>query len=67
MGSEIFVKGPSGPIMYLGEYENFLAHGKIVKANYLSMVAGGTGITPIYQMTKGIFRGKFLSENFKFD
>jgi len=57
IGAKLQVKGPSGPIMYLGE-NKFLAHGNFVRANFLSMIAGGTGITPIFQMTKAILESE---------
>uniref|UniRef100_A0A2C9U2V4 Nitrate reductase n=6 Tax=Manihot TaxID=3982 RepID=A0A2C9U2V4_MANES len=42
------VKGPLGHIEYIGT-GNFMVHGKPKFAKKLTMLAGGTGITPIYQ------------------
>ncbi|XP_059630818.1 nitrate reductase [NADH]-like [Cornus florida] len=51
--SVIEVKGPLGHIEYTSR-GNFTAHGKHKFARRLAMVAGGTGITPIYQVTQAI-------------
>ncbi|MED6163081.1 nitrate reductase NADH 2 [Stylosanthes scabra] len=53
--SSIDVKGPLGHIEYTGR-GNFLIHGKQRFATNLTMVAGGTGITPIYQVAQAILK-----------
>ncbi|KAG7024645.1 hypothetical protein SDJN02_13463, partial [Cucurbita argyrosperma subsp. argyrosperma] len=53
LGSEIEVKGPLGHIEYTGR-GHFLVDGKPKKAKKLAMLAGGTGITPIYQVAQAI-------------
>ncbi len=58
-GAILHMKGPSGPILYLGN-GTFVAHGTTVHATRISMIAGGTGITPMFQMAKAI-----LDENSK--
>ncbi|GAB2271981.1 Nitrate reductase [NADH] 1 [Dionaea muscipula] len=53
-GSVIEVKGPLGHIEYAGRGD-FLVHGEQIKhAKKLAMIAGGTGITPIYQVIQAI-------------
>ncbi|AAF08556.1 Nitrate reductase [NADH] 1 [Arabidopsis thaliana] len=53
IGSMIDIKGPLGHIEYKGK-GNFLVSGKPKFAKKLAMLAGGTGITPIYQIIQSI-------------
>ncbi|KAK7351143.1 hypothetical protein VNO77_10372 [Canavalia gladiata] len=55
IGSFLDVKGPLGHIEYTGR-GNFLVHGKQKFAKRLAMLAGGTGITPIYQVVLAILK-----------
>lgn len=55
LGSILEVKGPLGHIEYTGK-GNFLVHGKTKFAKKLAMIAGGTGITPIYQVMQAILK-----------
>ncbi|KAK9713817.1 hypothetical protein RND81_06G053000 [Saponaria officinalis] len=55
LGSIVEVKGPLGHIEYLGK-GNFLVHGKPKFANKLTMICGGTGVTPIYQVMQAILK-----------
>lgn len=55
LDSILDVKGPLGHIEYTGR-GNFLVHGKPKFAKKLAMVAGGTGITPIYQVVQAILK-----------
>ncbi|XP_062026225.1 nitrate reductase [NADH]-like [Rosa rugosa] len=55
IGSALDVKGPLGHIEYTGK-GNFLVHGKPKFAKKLAMIAGGTGITPIYQVAQAILK-----------
>nr|AAT72293.1 nitrate reductase [Dunaliella viridis] len=57
IGETIQVKGPVGHFTYEGKgnYVNGKSKGK---ASKLSMLAGGTGITPILQVLEAIFRDK---------
>ncbi|KAK7282757.1 hypothetical protein RIF29_11788 [Crotalaria pallida] len=55
IGSFLDVKGPLGHIEYTGK-GNFLVHGKHKFAKKLAMLAGGTGITPIYQVAQAILK-----------
>lgn len=55
LGSFLDVKGPLGHIEYSGR-GNFIVHGKQKFAKKLTMLAGGTGITPIYQVIKAILK-----------
>ncbi|KAL8059739.1 hypothetical protein ABFX02_03G106400 [Erythranthe guttata] len=55
LGSFIDVKGPLGHIEYTGK-GNFTVHGKQKFAKKLAMIAGGTGITPIYQVMQAILK-----------
>lgn len=52
VGDSMTVKGPLGHI----EYERggtFIIHGKRMPVSKVALVAGGTGITPMYQVIKG--------------
>ncbi|KAK4391138.1 Nitrate reductase [NADH] 2 [Sesamum angolense] len=55
LGSSIDVKGPLGHIEYNGK-GYFTVHGKQKFAKKLAMIAGGTGITPIYQVMQAILK-----------
>ncbi|PNY13671.1 nitrate reductase [Trifolium pratense] len=55
IGSILDIKGPLGHIEYNGK-GNFLVHGEHKFANKLTMLAGGTGITPIYQVVQAILK-----------
>ncbi|CAM9533725.1 unnamed protein product [Scytosiphon promiscuus] len=53
IGDTIDIKGPVGEIVYL-EPGQFLIKGKPRNASKLAMLAGGTGITPMYQVLKAV-------------
>ncbi|KAF6165193.1 hypothetical protein GIB67_007178 [Kingdonia uniflora] len=55
IGSTVDIKGPTGHIEYTGR-GNFSIHGKQKFAKRLAMIAGGTGITPIYQVLQAILK-----------
>lgn len=55
IGSSLDVKGPLGHIEYNGK-GNFMVRGKLKFAKKLAMFAGGTGITPIYQVVQAILK-----------
>ncbi|KAL0349645.1 UNVERIFIED_CONTAM: Nitrate reductase [NADH] [Sesamum radiatum] len=55
LGSSVGVKGPLGHIEYNGK-GYFTVHGKQKFAKKLAMIAGGTGITPIYQVIQAILK-----------
>ncbi|KVH15483.1 cytochrome b5, heme-binding site-containing protein [Cynara cardunculus var. scolymus] len=55
LGSLLDIKGPLGHIEYMGK-GTFSVHGKQKFATKLAMFAGGTGITPIYQVMQSILR-----------
>ncbi|PSR99979.1 Nitrate reductase [Actinidia chinensis var. chinensis] len=55
LDSFVDVKGPLGHIEYMGK-GNFTVHGKHKFAKQLAMMAGGTGITPMYQVIQAILR-----------
>lgn len=55
IGGFLDVKGPLGHIEYQGK-GNFLVHGKQKFAKKLAMIAGGTGITPVYQVMQAILK-----------
>ncbi|KAJ6846898.1 nitrate reductase [NADH] [Iris pallida] len=57
VGSSVDVKGPTGHIEYTGR-GNFLVGGKARFARRLAMVAGGTGITPLYQVIQAVLRDR---------
>lgn len=61
IGSTIDVRGPSGLLIYKGEGKFAVkpdkkSDAKIVHANRVSMIAGGTGITPMLQLISDVFR-----------
>lgn len=53
IGDTIDVKGPVGHIVYEGK-GHFLINGKSKFVKKVSMLAGGTGITPMYQVIRAI-------------
>nr|XP_018681611.1 PREDICTED: nitrate reductase [NADH]-like [Musa acuminata subsp. malaccensis] len=55
IGSTLDVKGPLGHIEYAGR-GNFLVDGKHRSTRRLAMIAGGTGITPVYQVIQAVLR-----------
>jgi nitrate reductase (NAD(P)H) len=55
IGSTLDIKGPLGHIEYTGR-GNFMVHGKHKFAKRLAMLAGGSGITPIYQVVQAILK-----------
>ncbi|KAI5435943.1 nitrate reductase [NADH] [Lathyrus oleraceus] len=55
IGSIVEVKGPVGHIEYLGR-GNIMVHGKQRFAKKLTFLAGGTGITPVYQVANAILK-----------
>lgn len=55
IGATLEVKGPLGHIEYNGK-GNFLVYGKPKFARKLTMMAGGTGITPVYQVAQAILK-----------
>ncbi|KAJ0694314.1 putative nitrate reductase (NADH) [Helianthus annuus] len=55
LGSSLNIKGPLGHIEYMGR-GTFSVHGKQKFAKKLAMFAGGTGITPIYQVMQAILK-----------
>lgn len=55
IGDTVDVKGPIGHFTYTGN-GTFIKNRRPGKANQLSMIAGGTGITPMYQVIKAILK-----------
>jgi len=55
IGDTIDVKGPMGEFNYLGNGE-FTWHGKHRKCTHISMLAGGTGLTPCWQVANAVLR-----------
>ncbi|XP_078444502.1 nitrate reductase [NADH] 1-like [Wolffia australiana] len=55
IGGTVEVKGPLGEIEYLGR-GNFIVGGERKRARKLAMLAGGTGITPIFQVMQAVLR-----------
>uniref|UniRef100_A0AAF5DCA3 NADH-cytochrome b5 reductase n=1 Tax=Strongyloides stercoralis TaxID=6248 RepID=A0AAF5DCA3_STRER len=54
-GDQLVVSGPFGFITYLSNgFFNIKTQKKIVKFSELAMIAGGSGITPMYQLIKCI-------------
>ena len=55
IGDTIDVKGPVGEFVYYG-HGNFTWHGKARTCKQISMIAGGTGLTPCYQVLSAVLR-----------
>ncbi|TKW41799.1 hypothetical protein SEVIR_1G341300v4 [Setaria viridis] len=55
LGSTIDIKGPIGHIEYAGR-GGFVVNGERRSARRLAMIAGGTGITPVYQVIQAVLR-----------
>jgi NAD(P)H-flavin reductase/cytochrome b involved in lipid metabolism len=55
IGDCIEVKGPLGEFNYKG-HGSFTWHDKPRKCTHISMIAGGTGLTPCWQVANGILR-----------
>jgi nitrate reductase (NAD(P)H) len=55
LGATIDIKGPIGHIEYAGRGA-FVVNGERRRARRLAMVAGGTGITPVYQVIQAVLR-----------
>ena len=61
IGDTIDVRGPSGHLVYKGRGEFHIKEDKKlptkeVKVKSVSMIAGGTGITPMLQLVRAVFR-----------
>ncbi|KGO70834.1 Eukaryotic molybdopterin oxidoreductase [Penicillium expansum] len=59
---EIEVKGPSGKVRYIGQ-ERFMIDDKEYHFPNASLVLGGSGITPVYQLISRITEGDILLRN----
>ncbi|KAK9836934.1 hypothetical protein WJX81_000653 [Elliptochloris bilobata] len=57
LGDTIDVKGPLGHFIYEGR-GYYRSHGTPGFATRMSMIAGGTGITPMFQVIKAVLRDK---------
>jgi len=55
IGDSIEVKGPLGHVSYTGRGE-FIIHGKPTFLKHVGLIAGGTGITPCYQIIKAVLK-----------
>jgi len=59
IGDTIEVRGPAGDIEYKGRGLLTAAAGqKTLRVSCINMIAGGTGITPMYQLIKVRQEGK---------
>ena len=61
IGDSIDVRGPSGLLVYKGRgvfdiKEDKKGASKEVQVKQVSMIAGGTGITPMLQLVRAVFR-----------
>jgi len=57
LGSKVDVAGPFGAHEYLGN-GRFMDSGRELKVSQIAMVAGGSGITPIYQIARAMLMNK---------
>ncbi|CBZ52712.1 hypothetical protein NCLIV_025010 [Neospora caninum Liverpool] len=55
IGDHVDMMGPFGLIEYLGDGE-FRVNRRVLKKKHIGMVAGGTGITPMFQLLSSILR-----------
>eukprot|EP00971_Amphidinium_carterae_P257944 5120222-Amphidinium_carterae.1 len=55
VGDTIEVRGPLGEVEYKGT-GNFLIHNKPRSFKQVSLIAGGTGLTPCYQLVNAVLR-----------
>ncbi|KAK9807828.1 hypothetical protein WJX72_010494 [[Myrmecia] bisecta] len=55
VGDEMEVKGPLGHFHYLGK-GRYTNDGALHQVKHISMIAGGTGITPMYQVIKAVLK-----------
>lgn len=55
IGDRVKIKGPAGHIHYLGRGV-ITVHSTTIKVNRISMIGGGTGITPLYQLAKTVLQ-----------
>jgi len=53
IGDKLKMKGPAGHVVYHGR-GRITTSSKPIQIRHISMVAGGTGITPIYQLARAI-------------
>ena len=52
MGSFVDVKGPNGRLQYLGKNRFQIGHSPSIQCRHVAMIAGGTGVTPMYQLIR---------------
>ena len=57
LGDKITIKGPVGHMWYKG-HGKYVLHGSEATTDQINLMAGGTGITPCYQIIKSILRDK---------
>jgi nitrate reductase (NAD(P)H) len=57
VGDQIEVKGPIGHVSYHGRGK-FTIHKDVVMLDHVGLIAGGTGITPAYQIIKAVVKDK---------
>ncbi|KAK8966240.1 hypothetical protein KSP40_PGU014245 [Platanthera guangdongensis] len=55
LGAAMEINGPAGRIEYAGR-GSFVIDGKTRRVTRVAMVAGGTGITPVYQIIRAMMR-----------
>lgn len=53
----MMIKGPLGQLAYQG-FGKFLIRNKLIQKKKIGMVAGGTGITPCYQVLQAALNGE---------
>lgn len=53
IGEIVKLRGPFGHVFYEGD-GNFLIHGTPLYGNRISLIAGGSGITPCYQIIRSV-------------
>ena len=62
LGSLVDVKGPSGRVEYL-EHGRFQIGRSVLKCSQVAMIAGGTGITPMYQLIQHVLETRKGSDH----
>ncbi|KAI9496939.1 hypothetical protein BDB00DRAFT_757493 [Zychaea mexicana] len=54
VGETIDIKGPLGEYEYLGDANYSIMHAPAKRARHIGMIAGGTGITPMWQIIEAL-------------
>ncbi len=65
LGDTVQVRGPLGRIEYLNDGKFKISNGPAFQVSHVGMIAGGTGITPMYQLISHVLRDEKNTSNLK--